>query len=119
MIKAKKVTNGKFVIGTSDSSPGVLTGITDGTVAVCVAQNWYVMGYTAIRLLTEAVRTGSVPPAGWIENGSTVVTKANVAAVTARDASPEGQAAFYKPIVTKLWANLAAATQPLSAAQVG
>ncbi len=117
MIKAKQVTGGKFAIGTSDTSPGVLAGIAGGTVAVCLAQNYYVIGYTAIRLLTEAARNGAVPPAGWISPGSTVVTKANVADLVARDASPAGQAAFYKPLITKLWANLAAATQPLSAAQ--
>ena len=117
MIKAKKLTGGHFVIGATATSPGILAAIGDGTVASTVTQNWYVESYTAVRLLTDAVRTGKAPAEGWISPGIIVVTKANLAAITARDASPEGQAAFYKPLVTKLWANLAAATKPLSAAQ--
>lgn len=119
MIKAKQLTNGKFAIGTSDTSPGVLAGISNGTVAVCLAQNWYLMGYTTIRLLTEAARKETVPPAGWVNTGSTVITKANVADLVAREASPAGQAAFYKPLVAKLWSDLGAATKPLSVVQVG
>jgi len=119
MIKAKQLTSGNFAIGSSDSSPQILTGIADGTVAVCVAQNWYVMGYTSIRLLSEAARNKTVPPAGWISPGVTVVTKANVDAVKARDASPQGQADFYAPIIKKQWADLPANTQPLSALQGG
>lgn len=117
MIKAKKVTGAKFAIGSSDSSPLILNGIADGTVAVCVAQNWYVMGYTSIRLLTEAARNKTVPAAGWISPGVTVITKANVEAVKTRDASPQGQASFYQPIVKKQWADLPAATRPLAEIQ--
>ena len=117
MIKAKQDTKGKFAIGGVATSPQVLTGLADGTVAAILAQNWYVMGYTAARLMAEAASKGTAPVEGWINPGTTVITKANAAAIKARDASPAGQAAFYKPLVTKLWANLGAATKPLSAAQ--
>lgn len=119
MIKAKSDTGAKFVIGATDTSPQVLKGIADGTVAADVAQNWYVEGYTVIRLLAEAARNGGTPPAGWINPGTTVITKANVAALQARDASAAGQAAFYQPIIASLWADLSAATKPLSLVQGG
>ena len=113
MVKAKQVTGGRFAIGSTATTPGVLAGVADGTVAATVAQNWYVEGYTAVRLLGEARRNGTPLPQGWINPGTTVITKANVADIVARDASPAGQAAFYKPLVTNLWANLGAATRPL------
>ena len=67
-----------------------------------------------MRLIAEAVRAGKPPVEGWIVPGITVVTKDNVAAIQAREASPEAQAAFYKPLVTKLWADLPGAVKPLS-----
>jgi ABC-type sugar transport system substrate-binding protein len=117
MIKAKQASGGKFAIGASDLDPLVLSGISNGTVAADLAQNWYVEGYTAIRMLINSIRGGTAPPAGWFQPGTTTVTKANVAALIARDASPAGMAAFYKPIINKLWSNISAATQPLSSAR--
>ena len=117
MVKAKQVTGGHWAIGATATTPGVLAAIADGTVASSVAQNWYVAGYTVVRLLAEGLQQGTTPVEGWINPGTTVITKANVAEIVARDASPEGQAAFYKPLVSKLWADLGAATKPLTAAQ--
>jgi simple sugar transport system substrate-binding protein len=117
MIKAKQAGGGKFAIGATDLDPLVLQGIANGTVAAALAQDWYVEGYTAIRLLVDSARNGTAPPAGWIQPGTVTVTKANVAQLEARDASAAGMDAFYKPIIAKLWANPSAATQPLSAAQ--
>ena len=116
MIKAKQVTGGKFAIGGTATTPSVLAGLADGAVAAILTQNWYVVGYTTTRLLAEAARKGTTPVPGWINPGTTLVTKSNVAALKSRDASAAGQTAFYKPIIAKLWANLAAATKPLSAA---
>ena len=117
MVKAKQVTGGTWAIGATATTPGVLAAIADGTVASSVAQNWYVAGYTVVRLLAEGLQHNTTPVEGWINPGTTVITKANVAEIVARDASPEGQAAFYKPLVTKLWADLGAATKPLTDAQ--
>jgi ABC-type sugar transport system substrate-binding protein len=116
MIKAKQAAGGQFAIGATDLDPLVLQGIANGTVAAAQAQDWYVEGYTAIRLLIDSVRNGTPPPDGWIQPGTTTVTKANVAQLQARDASAAGMAAFYKPIIAKLWGDTSAATQPLSAA---
>ena len=114
MIKAKQLTGSRVALGGTDPSPTVLAGVADGSMSAVVTQNWYVAGYTSIRLLAEAARAGRTPPAGWINTGTTVVTKANVDALIARNASPEAQATFYKPIVQNLWADLGAATRPLS-----
>jgi ABC-type sugar transport system substrate-binding protein len=117
MIKAKQATGGKFAIGASDLDPLVLSSIANGTVAADLAQDWYVEGYTAARMLIDAIQSGTKPPAGWFQPGTTIVTKANIAALMTRDASPAGMAAFYKPIIGKLWGNISAAAQPLSSAQ--
>lgn len=116
MIKAKQSTGGKFAIGASDLDPLVLKGIADGTVAADLAQNWYLEGYTAVRMLIDAIRNHAKPPAGWYQPGTTVVTKANVATLEARDATAAGLAAFYKPIVASFWSNISAKAQGLSAA---
>jgi len=117
MIKAKQAAGGKFAIGATDLDPLVLQGIANGTVAAALAQDWYVEGYTAIRLLINSVRNGTPPPAGWIQPGTVTVTKANVAQLEARDASAAGMAGFYKPVIAKLWSSMSPATQSLSAAQ--
>ena len=114
MIKAKQSTGGKFAIGASDLDPLVLQGIANGTVAADLAQNWYLEGYTATRMLIDAARNHTTPPAGWFQPGTTVVTKANVATLEKRDASTAGLTAFYKPIVAKFWSNISAAAQSLS-----
>lgn len=116
MIKAKQSTGGKFAIGATDLDPLVLKGIADGTVAADLAQNWYLEGYTAIRMLIDAARNHTTPPAGWFQPGTTVVTKANVSTLETRDASAAGLTAFYKPIIASFWSNIAAKTQSLSSA---
>ncbi|MEO8906685.1 MAG: sugar ABC transporter substrate-binding protein [Microbacteriaceae bacterium] len=117
MAKAKAAAGGSFAIGTVQTSPAVLAGIASGAVAVALPQNYYVQGYTVVRLLAEAVRNGTNPPAGWIDPGVTVVTKANVADLVKRDSGAAGQAAFYAPLVTSTWADLSAITKPMAKAQ--
>ena len=116
MIKAKQSTGGKFAIGATDLDPLVLKGIADGTVAADLAQNWYLEGYTAVRMLIDAARNHTTPPAGWFEPGTTVVTKANVSTLETRDASTAGLTAFYNPLIASYWSNVAAKAQPLSSA---
>ena len=116
MIKAKQSTGGKFAIGASDLDPLVLKGIADGTVAADLAQNWYLEGYTATRMLIDAARNHTTPPAGWFQPGTTVVTKANVATLEKRDASTAGLTAFYKPLIASFWSNIAAKAQDMSGA---
>lgn len=117
MAKAKAASKGSFAIGTVQTSPAVNAGIASGAVSVALPQNYYVQGYTVVRLLAEAVRSGATPPAGWIDPGVTVVTKANVADLVKRDSGPAGQAAFYSALVKSTWADLSAVTKPLSDAQ--
>jgi ABC-type sugar transport system substrate-binding protein len=116
MIKAKQSTGGKFAIGASDLDPLVLKGIADGTVAADLAQNWYLEGYTAVRMLIDAARNHTTPSAGWFQPGTTVVTKANVASLETRDASAAGLTAFYHPLIASFWSNIGAKAQPLSSA---
>ncbi len=116
MIKAKQSTGGKFAIGATDLDPLVLKGIADGTVVADLAQNWYLEGYTAVRMLIDAARNHTTPPAGWFQPGTTVVTKANVSTLETRDASTAGLTAFYNPLIASYWSNVAAKAQPLSSA---
>ena len=116
MIKAKQSTGGKFAIGASDLDPLVIKGIADGTVAADLAQNWYLEGYTAVRMLIDAARNHTTPPAGWFQPGTTVVTKANVSTLETRDASAAGLTTFYNPLIASFWSNIAAKAQPLSSA---
>ena len=117
MIKAKQSTGGKFAIGATDLDPLVLKGMRkNGRIVADLAQNWYLEGYTAVRMLIDAARNHTTPPAGWFQPGTTVVTKANVSTLETRDASTAGLTAFYNPLIASYWSNVAAKAQPLSSA---
>jgi ribose transport system substrate-binding protein len=117
MLKAKQQSGMDFAIGTVQTSPNILAAIKSGQVAVAVPQHNYVVGYTVIRMLADAIRSGKKLPQGWIDPGYTAVTKANVAAAVERDSGDAGLATFYKPVVSALWNDLGSVTKPLSEVQ--
>lgn len=115
MIKARETSGLDYKIGVVQSSPQVLTGLKDGSVAVVVTQPYFAIGYSIVRMLAESARSGEVPPEGWINTDVITITAENVADLEERDSGPEGQAAFYQPIIEEFWADdLAAMINPLS-----
>jgi ribose transport system substrate-binding protein len=104
----------KWVVVGGELDPGTLQGIKDGTVYGVVDAAIWQQGYIAAKLLYEQVNNPSLPQTGWIDPGIEVVTKANIDAVTTREkGSPAEQEAFYKPLMDKIFNNLAANIHPL------
>jgi ribose transport system substrate-binding protein len=113
----KKATGGHFALGTTDiSEPSVLTAIKSGVISSNVAQNWYLQGYTAIRLLIDRTE-GKNPKPGWYDTGTTTITAANANVIAKRDSSTAALAAWNAPLIKAFWSNINSKAQPLSGAQ--
>ena len=117
IIKAKQTSGGTFAIGVVQTSQLVLAGLQDGTVTAALLQPYYVISYLTVKLLAESVRSGTVPPSGWIDTGSIAVTNADYSFAVNRDASDAGLAAAYAPLLQTFSGDLAAVTKPIAEAR--
>jgi ribose transport system substrate-binding protein len=88
-----------FPAGAMDVAPGTVTGLENGNLLVTVAVNWWLQGYTATRMLAEAVR-GAELPEGWVNTGQLVVTKDNVSELKERETEPER---YYSKAIEELF----------------
>ena len=73
---------GQVVIAGFDDLPDTLTGIRDGTIAFCVVQNTYAMGWLSVERLLDAVDGRPIPK--FIDTGVIFVDKRNVETYTQR-----------------------------------
>lgn len=112
LYKLKKQKGYTFPAGAVETPPETIAGLKDGSILASSAVNWYVQGYTAARLLAESVR-GTKIPEGFIDIGTTMITKDNVAEIEARDASTAATAAWSAPKIKELFGNMAAHTHPM------
>jgi ABC-type sugar transport system substrate-binding protein len=113
LAKIKRQTKKDFAIVGVDLEPESLRGIEDGTILAILNGNPYLQGYIPIRLLAESIAKGTKLSAGWIDPGLEVVKKGAAAEWLTRLKSPAAVAAYYKPQVDKLFANVDSAIQPL------
>lgn len=117
LAKVKTAVHGTFAVGTTDvADPSVLAAIKSGVISGDVAQNWYLQGYTAIRLLIEKIQ-GKKPAPGWYDTGTTVVTASNAAEIQKRNSSDAARAAWNAPLIASFWKGVDAKAKPLSGAQ--
>jgi ABC-type sugar transport system substrate-binding protein len=112
--KLKKTSGAKFVSGAVETPPEVIKGIQEGIIQASSAVNWYLQGYTATRLLTEAARGERKMPAGFVDVGFTLITKDNIADIAKRNSSLANIKAWNAPKIQALFAALPAATHPLT-----
>ena len=89
-------------------------GIADGKFAAGVTENAFVEGYVATALLTDAARTGTPVPKGWIDTGDTILTKGNASAYATALGSPAGAKAFFGPQAQALVTNASADVKPMA-----
>jgi ABC-type sugar transport system substrate-binding protein len=107
-----KVINEKgydLIVGAMELPPEVIAGLKDGTIIAAMGTNWWLQGYTATRMLTEAAR-GEELPEGWVNTGQRLFTKADIAAVEERAAEPEK---FYAAGVEEIFANGMPEAEPI------
>lgn len=112
--KLKKASKAKFVTGAVETPPEVVKGIQEDIIQASSAVNWYLQGYTATRLLTEAARGEREIPEGFVDVGYTLITKDNIDEIAERNSSLENIKAWYAPKVEALFADLPASTHPLT-----
>jgi ABC-type sugar transport system substrate-binding protein len=92
--------------------PATQEGLKEGTVTAAMATNWWLMGYTSARMLTEAAR-GAELPEGFVNTGYKLFTPEDVPAVEERTKDP---ASFYKEGIEELFANGLPETVPMEEA---
>jgi ribose transport system substrate-binding protein len=109
----KKKLGQHFVAAGIDLTPQALSGVADGTLTDDMVDDYFVQGYAVTWLLAHAAR-GTPLPAGWVNTGYTLITKKNVAAITAAQSSPSAIAAYWMPYVKTVIGNLPAVTHPLA-----
>jgi ABC-type sugar transport system substrate-binding protein len=107
--KVMKEKNYTFPAAAMDVDPGTIAGIKDGNLLGTVTVDWWLEGYTAARMLTEAARGAEIPE-GWVDTGQLAVTKKNIAELEERTDEPEK---FYAPKIKELFANGMPKTQPI------
>jgi ABC-type sugar transport system substrate-binding protein len=112
--KLKKASGAKFVSGAVETPPEVVKGIQEGIIQASSGVNWYLQGYAATRLLAEAARGEREMPEGFIDVGFTLMTKDNIAEIADRNSSLANIKAWNAPKIKALFADLPAATHPLT-----
>jgi len=112
LIKLKKEKGYKFILGTMELVPLTRSGIEEGLVAVNGGLSWWLEGYTAARMLTEAARGAEIPE-GFVSVGLQSFTKENVAALKEMETEP---AKFNAGAIEELFKNGMPETQPIEEA---
>lgn len=116
LAKIKTQTKGDYEIASFDLTPESLKAVSDGVAIGTIGQSPYLQGYVPVRLLIDSQTKGlKIPLNSWIDPGTEVVDKTNVAEVIAREDSPEQTKAFYAPKVDAVFGDLAGSAKPLAA----
>ena len=97
----EKNSNAKYLIIGYDLEPDALKGISDGIASITQGQHPFLQGYLPIAAMCEYLINGKPLAAGWINPGSEIVTKANVAELSARDLDPVKELAWYEDYIKK------------------
>jgi ribose transport system substrate-binding protein len=107
LAKLKDQRGGATLVGAFDpsTSNGALQAIADGRMLAGVGQQPYIRGYIAARVLGEAVKADKAVPEGWIDTGTEIIAKDNVAEITEREASLDATRAYYEPMIDEMFAN--------------
>ena len=75
---------GQYVMGGFDTAPDINAAIRDGYLSFTLDQQFFSQGYIALMLAWQKLERNFTPPAVY-DTGNAVVTKANIAAIDARD----------------------------------
>jgi ABC-type sugar transport system substrate-binding protein len=112
--KLKKASGKRFATGAAETPPEVVAGVKEGIIQAVSNVNWYLQGYTTVRLLAAAARGEAKMPDGFIDVGFTVITKANIDEIAKRNSSLANIKAWNAPKIKALFADLPSATHPLT-----
>ncbi|MFI6498225.1 sugar ABC transporter substrate-binding protein [Nonomuraea typhae] len=117
LAKAKQTNGGSYLVAAFDLDARSLAAVQDGTSFAVMSPEHYFKGYVAIRMLAEAAKAGKPLPEGWADPGHLLVTKANVAEITARQASDQAKRAWLSSRAESFFRDLTAKLRPMSEAK--
>jgi ABC-type sugar transport system substrate-binding protein len=95
----KKTKGYEMVVGAMELPPATQAGLKEKSITAVMGTNWWLQGYTAARMLTEAAR-GAELPEGFVSTGYKLFTPEDVAEVEERSKDP---ASFYKADIEELF----------------
>ena len=101
-----------LLVGAMELPPETVSGLKDGSIITAVGTNWWLQGYTATRMLTEAAR-GAELPEGWVDTSYKFYTKENLAEIEERESDP---ASFYAADLEELFAGGMPSAVPIEGA---
>jgi len=105
--KIKKDTGAKWIVTGCELDPRTPPLIKSGVVAGVTSANFWVQGYVATRILYEQIANNRYNNIhGWLDSGTSIITKKNVDAIIRRDKSQDSMHAYFKPQMDKLFSNL-------------
>jgi ribose transport system substrate-binding protein len=105
---------GDYRVGLVDDDIPTVQGIEAGKIDVSIGGVPYLRGYLTGRILAQAAKEGKPMPTGFVNVCCEVITKDNAAASLKRLSSIDAMRAYYAPIFSTQFANLAAIpTAPL------
>lgn len=110
----KRRTGATIVAGALEAPPEVIRGLKDRTIAAAAANNYWLTGYVATRLLADRVRGVGSLPVGFIDTGFTMIDSNNAAEIEVRDSAPVEAARWYAPMVEEIFADLDSHVRPLA-----
>lgn len=117
LAKVKTANKGTYLTAAFDLDPQTLQAVKDGVNFATMSPEHYFKGYVAIRLLAEAAKSGKDLPEGWVDPGHLLVTSANVAEITARQASDQAKRDWLKTKADAFFADLNSHLKPYSEAK--
>ena len=113
LAKLKARIKGPWLVAGYDLGRETLEAIKAGTVQIAVGQHPYLQGYLPVVALARHWRDKQPLPHGWIDVGTEVVTRENVAAIFERETDPAKQTAWYAAHLAQHFADLHAVAKPL------
>jgi ABC-type sugar transport system substrate-binding protein len=108
----KKTKGYEMVVGAMELPPATVQGLKEGSVTASMGTNWWLQGYTAARMLTEAAR-GEELPEGFVSTGYKLFTPEDVAEVEERANEPSK---FYAADIEELFGSGMPAAVPIEEA---
>lgn len=97
-----------------DLHPKTVTGLQDGELVAIASPEHYLAGAVAGWLQARHAQDGTPLPQGWVQTPSLVITKKNLPEIVKRQQSDDEKAAWFKPRIDEMTADLPTYTKPLN-----
>jgi ABC-type sugar transport system substrate-binding protein len=113
LARLKARSGAKWLIAGYDLNLDTLEAVRAGVAQATVGQHPYLQGYLPVRALVEHLRDGKPLAQGWVDVGTEVVTRENIAAVQEREASEAAETSWYARHMAEAFKDLGTQARPL------